>query len=167
MGFGSVRHNFGLAVLSVALAFGVWMFITDTEQSTKTGWFPGEIPVQAVSVPEGLTLAAPLPEVRARIEAPEDVFENLAVEDFRATINLAGAAVGSSDVEVRVQVLSDAECEGYSGIAGSFVRRAEAGGEPTGAGGGRRRRLAAHRLRGSAAGPQLRSRCSSPVPKTW
>ncbi len=107
VGFGSVRHNFGLAVLSVALAFGVWIFITDTQQSTKTGWFPGEIQVQAVSVPEGLTLAAPLPEVRARIEAPQDVFENLAVEDFRATINLAGAVVGSSDVEVRVQVLSD------------------------------------------------------------
>jgi YbbR domain-containing protein len=107
IGFVSVRRNFGLALLSVALAFGVWVFITDTEQSTKTGWFAGEIPVQAVSVPDGLTLAAPLPDVTVRIEAPEDVFSNLAVEDFRATINLAGAAVGVMEVEVRVQVLSE------------------------------------------------------------
>ena len=98
VGFVSVRRNFGLALLSVALAFGFWIFITDTEGSTKTGWFPAEIPVQAVSVPEGLTLAAPLPDVTVRIEAPEDEFDNLAVEDFRATINLAGAAVGLMDV---------------------------------------------------------------------
>lgn len=109
IGFSSVRHNFGLAVLSVALACGIWVFITDTEQSTKTGWFRGDIPVQPVSVPEGLTLAALPPDVTVRIEAPEDVFDNLAVEDFRATINLAGAAVGVSDVEVRVQVLSEAD----------------------------------------------------------
>jgi len=109
IGFGSVRNNFGLAMLSVALAFAVWMFISDTEQSTKTGWFRGDIPVQPVSVPEGLTLAALPPNVTVRIEAPEDVFDNLAVEDFRATINLAGAAVGGSDVEIRVQVLSEAD----------------------------------------------------------
>jgi YbbR domain-containing protein len=102
-----VRRNFGLALLSVALAFGIWIFITDTEQSTQTGWFRGEVPVQAVSVPEGLTLAAPLPDVRVRVEAPEDVFGNLAVEDFRATINLSGAEVGLLDAEVRVQVLGE------------------------------------------------------------
>jgi YbbR domain-containing protein len=107
VGVGSVRRNFGLALLSVALAVGIWVFITDTEQSTKTGWFRGEIPVQPVSVPEGLTLAALPPNVTVRIEAPEDVFSNLAVEDFRATINLAGAEVGPSDVEVRVQVLGE------------------------------------------------------------
>jgi len=107
VGFVSVRRNSGLALLSVALAFGIWIFVADTEKSTKAGTFPGEIPVQAVSVPEGLTLAAPLPSVTVRIEAPEDVFSNLAVEDFRATINLAGAGVGLIDVEVRVQVLSE------------------------------------------------------------
>jgi len=107
VGFISVRGNFGLAVLSVALAFGVWIFITDTEQSTSTGWFRGEIPVQPVSVPEGLTLAALPPDVTVRIEAPKDVFDNLTVEDFRATINLAGAGVGQMDVEVRVQVLGE------------------------------------------------------------
>ena len=107
VGFVSVRRNFGLALLSVALAFGIWIFITDTEQSTKAGLFRGELPLQAVSVPEGLTLAAPLPDVQVRIEAPEDVFDNLAVEDFRATINLSGAGVGVIDVEVRVQVLGE------------------------------------------------------------
>jgi YbbR domain-containing protein len=111
IGFVSVRRNFGLALLSIALAFGIWVFITDTAQSTKTGWFAGDIPVQAVSVPEGLTLAAPLPNVTVRVQAPEDVFGNLAVEDFRATINLAGAAVGVMDVEVRVQVLSEADAK--------------------------------------------------------
>lgn len=111
IGYVSVRRNFGLALLSIALAFGIWIFITDTEQSTKTGLFRGEVPVQAVSVPEGLTLAAPLPNVTLRIKAPEDVFDNLAVEDFRATVNLAGAEVGLLDVDVRVQVLSDEDVE--------------------------------------------------------
>ncbi|MDP2950663.1 MAG: hypothetical protein Q8P22_14160, partial [Chloroflexota bacterium] len=104
---GSFRHNLGLAVLSVALAFGVWLFITDTEHPTREGVLPLDISVLPVNVPEGLTVAGPLGDVRLRLEAAEDVWDRLTVEDFKATVNLAGAQVGSQSMEVRVEVLGE------------------------------------------------------------
>jgi YbbR domain-containing protein len=102
---GSVRGNFGLAVLSVALAFGVWMFIVDTENPTRTGVFPVDIPVEPVNVPEGLTLGGPLGDVSLRIEADEDLWDQLTASDFEATVNLLGAQIGTQDVEVQVEPL--------------------------------------------------------------
>ncbi|UCH86598.1 MAG: hypothetical protein JSU97_08790 [Dehalococcoidia bacterium] len=103
--FGSVRGNLGLAVLSVALAFGVWMFIVDTENPTRTGVFPVDIPVEPVNVPEGLTLGGPLGDVALRIEADEDLWDQLTASDFEATVNLLGAQIGTQDVEVQVEPL--------------------------------------------------------------
>jgi YbbR domain-containing protein len=103
--FGSVRGNLGLAVLSVALAFGVWMFIVDTENPTRTGVFPVDIPVEPVNMPEGLTLGGPLGDVTLRIEADEDLWDQLIASDFRATVNLLGAQIGAQDVEVQVESL--------------------------------------------------------------
>ena len=103
----SVRRNLGLAVLSVALAFGVWMFITDTEHPTRTGVFPVDIPVEPVNMPEGLTLGGPLGDVALRIEADEDLWDELTASDFRATVNLLGAQIGTQDVEVQVELLGE------------------------------------------------------------
>jgi YbbR domain-containing protein len=102
---GSVRGNLGLAVLSVALAFGVWMFIVDTENPTRTGVFPVDIPVEPVNMPEGLTLGGPLGDVALRIEADEDLWDQLTASDFEATVNLLGAQIGTQDVEVQVEPL--------------------------------------------------------------
>jgi YbbR domain-containing protein len=104
---GSVRHNFGLAVLSVALAFGVWLFIVDTEHPTRTGILPVDIAVEPVNMPEGLTLSGPLGDVTLRIEANEDLWDKLTASDFRATVNLLGAQIGSQDVQVNVEPLGE------------------------------------------------------------
>jgi YbbR domain-containing protein len=104
---GSVRHNFGLAVLSVALAFGIWLFIVDTEHPTRTGVLPVDIPVEAVNMPEGLTLGGPLGDVTLRIEADEDLWDKLTASDFRATVNLMGAQIGTQDVQVNVEALGE------------------------------------------------------------
>jgi YbbR domain-containing protein len=104
---GSVRHNFLLAVLAVGLAFVVWMFIVDTEHPTRTGAFPVDISVEPVNMPEGLTLGGPLGDVALRIEADEDLWDELTVSDFRATVNLLGAQIGTQDVEVKVEPLGE------------------------------------------------------------
>jgi YbbR domain-containing protein len=104
---GSVRGNFGLAVLSVALAFGVWMLIIDTEHPTRTGVFPVDIPVEPVNMPEGLTLGGPLGDVTLSIEADEDLWEQFTASDFKATVNLLGAQMGTQDVEVQVEPLGE------------------------------------------------------------
>ncbi len=103
----SVRRNLLLAALSVGLAFTVWIFITDTEHPTRVGILPIDISVLPVNVPDGLTVGGLLGDVRLEIEAPEDVWDRLTADDFRATINLAGAEVGTHDLEVRVELLSE------------------------------------------------------------
>ena len=104
---GSVRGNFGLAVLSVALAFGVWMLIIDTEHPTRTGAFPVDIPVEPVNMPEGLTLGGPLGDVVLSIEADEELWDQFTASDFKATVNLLGAQIGTQDVEVQVEPLGE------------------------------------------------------------
>jgi len=104
---GSVRHNFLLAVLAVGLAFVVWMFIVDTEHPTRTGVFPVDISVEPVNMPEGLTLGGPLGDVALRIEADENLWNELTASDFRATVNLLGAQIGTQDVEVKVEPLGE------------------------------------------------------------
>jgi len=104
---GSVRHNLLLAVGSVGLAFVVWMFITDTEHPTRTGVFPVGIPVEPVNMPEGLTLGGPLGNVALRIEADEDLWDQFTASDFKATVNLLGAQIGTQDVEVQVEPLGE------------------------------------------------------------
>ena len=102
---GSVRHNLLLAVGSVGLAFVVWMLIVDTEHPTRAGVFPVDISVEPVNMPEGLTLGGPLGDAALRIEADEDVWDELVASDFRATVNLLGAQIGTQDVEVKVEPL--------------------------------------------------------------
>ena len=104
---GSVRHNLGLAAGSVLVAFVVWMFIVDTEHPTRTGVFPVDIPVQPVNMPEGLTLGGPLGDVALRIEADEDLWDELVASDFKATVNLLGAQIGTQGVEVKVEPLGE------------------------------------------------------------
>jgi len=83
------------------------MFIVDTEHPTRTGVFPVDIPVEPVNMPEGLTLGSPLGDVALRIEADEDLWDQFTAGDFRATVNLLGAQIGSQDVEVQVEPLGE------------------------------------------------------------
>ena len=45
-GVRSVRENSGLAVLSVVLAFGLWIFVSDAENPTRTRDLPIDIAVE-------------------------------------------------------------------------------------------------------------------------
>jgi YbbR domain-containing protein len=83
------------------------MLIIDTEHPTRTGVFPVDIPVEPVNMPEGLTLGGPLGDVALRIEADEDLWDQFTVGDFKATVNLLGAQIGTQDVEVQVEPLGE------------------------------------------------------------
>jgi len=102
----SVRENTGLAALSVVLAFGLWIFVTDTENPTNVRVVPEDIPVQAIHVPADVALADVLPPVRARVRVADNVFESLSAADFEATVDLQGLTVGTYDLAVQVRPLT-------------------------------------------------------------
>jgi len=66
-----------------------------------------DIPVEPVNMPEGLTLGGPLGDVALRMEADEDLWDQLTASDFKATVNLLGAQIGTQDVEVQVEPLGE------------------------------------------------------------
>src|SRR3990172_16159 len=92
--FRSLRYNTGLAGLSVVLAFGLWIFVTDAENPTRTRVLPLDIPVEAVNVDPNVVVANDLASVRVRISVEENVLGSLASADFEATVDLDGLTVG-------------------------------------------------------------------------
>ena len=103
-GFGSLRANMGLGLLSLALAVSLWAFVTEEENPTRTDFFSGAIPVETVNVPEGLAVAA-LSDgaVSVRVSAPEDTWDDLTIEDFRAVADLSTAKARENTVTLRFE----------------------------------------------------------------
>ena len=99
---GSLRGNASLAFLSVTLAFALWIFVTDTENPLRSDVLPFDIAVEGVNPAADVAIAGPIPPVRVRVEAPEDIWESLTVDDFQAAADLFGLREGTHEVEVRV-----------------------------------------------------------------
>ena len=101
--FGSLRRNFVLVILSAALAFTLWIFVSDTENSVRSGLLPLDIPIQAVNVPADVAVAGVTPGyVQLRVEVEKDVWDTLAVEDFEATVDVLNFPEGSHQLTVEV-----------------------------------------------------------------
>jgi YbbR domain-containing protein len=100
--YRSLRENTGLAAVSVVLAFGLWIFVTDAENPTRTRVLPVDLPVEPVNVDPGVVVNNDLAAVRVRISVEENVFEELSSGDFQATVDLEGLTVGEYDLPVDV-----------------------------------------------------------------
>lgn len=99
----SVAGNLGLAVLSLALALSLWLFVTDRENPTEAQTFNSAIPVRFVNVPNDLAVASTSETtVRIRIEAPKNDLRGLRVDDFDATVDLGGLSRGVQTLTVSV-----------------------------------------------------------------
>ncbi len=102
----SLRENSGLAALSVVLAFGVWILVTQAESSSGTRIVPEDITVEAIHTPDTIAVVQPLPAVQARVTVADYVFESLTAADFQATVDLQGLSVGDYDLPVQVVPLT-------------------------------------------------------------
>ncbi|MCH7999128.1 MAG: hypothetical protein IIA91_06575 [Chloroflexi bacterium] len=102
----SVRNNVGLASLSIVLGFALWIFVTDTENPTRSGVLPIELAVEPVNVPGDLALSGSPVNVRVRVDVADDVWNTLSLADFKATLDLDGLQAGTYDLPVRVEPLT-------------------------------------------------------------
>lgn len=103
-GILSFRYNWGIALLSIVLALSLWIYVTDRENPDVTDWLPFTVAVEEANRPPLLAMFPPLQEsIRVRVRAPESLFERLTAEDFRATVDLAGATGGRTTVDVNVE----------------------------------------------------------------
>lgn len=106
--FRSLRQHSGLAGLSVVLAFGVWIVVTDAENPETTRVLNNvDIPVEAINVENDVAVESLEPTtVRVRVRVEEDVVESLTPADFAATMDLQGITVGDYERPVIVQALT-------------------------------------------------------------
>jgi YbbR domain-containing protein len=103
----SLGENRGLAVLSIVLAFGLWIYVTDSENPTRTRVLPIDIPVEAINVPDDVAIADDIAPVRVRVTVADEVFDSLSATDFEATVDLDGLGVGSYEgLPVEVEPLT-------------------------------------------------------------
>src|SRR5438874_948116 len=91
----SVRENSGLAVLSVVLAFGLWIFVTDAENPEQTHRLDSDIPVRPVNVPADVWVPKEVGKARVEVRVEDKVFDSLTTQDFEATADLTGLTVGA------------------------------------------------------------------------
>ncbi len=100
----TVIGNLSLAALALALAFSLWLYITDRENPQERQLFNSAIAIAPSNVPNGFAVAN-LSEngVRIRIEAPRNELDNVSPDDFEATLNLGGLSAGTQSIAVDVR----------------------------------------------------------------
>jgi len=93
-------------VLSIVLAFGLWIFVTDAENPERTRVLPIRLEVKPVNLPADVAIAADLRAVQVRVRVEENVFNSLRASDFEATVDLDNLAVGEYEWPVDVRTLT-------------------------------------------------------------
>ncbi len=100
----SVAGNLSLAVLSLALALSLWLFVNERENPKQVETFNSAVPIKFVNVPNDLAIAnASETSVRVQVEATQSDLSKLSVNDFDATANLGGYQKGVASVVVSVK----------------------------------------------------------------
>ena len=100
----SVAGNLSLAVLSLALAVSLWLFVNERENPKQVETFNSAVPIKFVNVPNDLAIAnASETSVRVQVEATKSDLAKLSVSDFDATANLGGYQKGVASVVVNVK----------------------------------------------------------------
>jgi len=100
----SLVHNASLAVLSLALALSVWLYVNDAQNPRQTDFVSGSVPITIVNVPAGRAVSTLSDTaVSVRVSAPKNVFDDLTADDFTATLDLSAANARQVRRPVRVE----------------------------------------------------------------
>jgi len=87
-----VFHNFGLKLLSLLLAAGLWFMIARDEQAAEVAI---RAPIVFQHVPQQLEISSEsVPEAQIRVRGPERMIRQLKTNEVEAEIDLAGVQSG-------------------------------------------------------------------------
>jgi|SRR5579863_3843780 len=96
-----VFHNFGLKVLSLLLAAGLWFLIAPEEQPAEVAL---RAPIVFQNVPPHLEISnQSIPEAQIRVRGPERVIRQLQPNEIHAEISLAGVQPGERTFDLTSQ----------------------------------------------------------------
>lgn len=96
-----VLRNFGLKVLSLLLATGLWLLISRDEEPAEVAL---RAPIVFQHVPSQLEISSEsIPEAQIRVRGPERVIRQLQANEVHAEIDLAGVGAGDRTYELTSQ----------------------------------------------------------------
>jgi YbbR domain-containing protein len=98
-------NHLELKILALISAITLWLFVVGFENNSFR--FPEEINIQAVNVPQDLSLTADLGTATLRIRTDQDVLKNLTKSDFDVTVDLKNAKAGSQEIPVTTTSKND------------------------------------------------------------
>lgn len=105
-----VSHDLPLKAAAVAVAIVLYVASAEATPREVTAVFDGRVPVERPESPPGTVLRGALGEVAVRLRGPAAAVEKVALGDLRATVDLAGLDLASSepqDLPVRVAVADE------------------------------------------------------------
>lgn len=98
-----VVHNFGLKLLSLLLATGLWFVISRDEQLSEVAV---RAPIVFQNVPPGLEVSSiSIPETQIRVRGPERVIRQLRANEVQAELDLAGATADERTFDLTTQLV--------------------------------------------------------------
>jgi hypothetical protein len=98
-----VLHNFGLKVLSLLLATGLWFMISRYEQPAEVAL---RAPIVFQHVPSQLEISTEsISEAQIRVRGPERVIRQLQANEVHAEIDLAGVKPGERTFDLTSQLV--------------------------------------------------------------
>src|SRR5438270_5789472 len=96
-----VLHNFGLKLLSLLLATGLWFMIEPDEQTAEVAV---RAPIVFQNVPPQLEISTEtIPEAQIRVRGPERVIRQLRPNDVHAALELADVQPGERTFDLTSQ----------------------------------------------------------------
>jgi YbbR domain-containing protein len=96
-----VLHNFGLKILSLLLATGLWFMIAPDEQSAEVAV---RAPIVFQNVPTQLEISTEtIPEAQIRVRGPERVIRQLRPNDVHAALELGDVQPGERTFDLTSQ----------------------------------------------------------------
>jgi hypothetical protein len=96
-----VFHNFGLKLLSLLLAAGLWFVIAPEEQPAEVAL---RAPIVFQNVPRHLEISSEsIPEAQIRVRGPERVIRQLQPNEIHAEISLSGVNPGERTFDLTSQ----------------------------------------------------------------
>jgi len=99
-----LASNLPLMILALVLAPFVWLVAVEEEDPTIEEQFPQPVPIRLSGLPEGMVVVDDVERaeyVQFTVRAPQSVWDSLEVDDFSASINLAGLGPGTYEAFVQ------------------------------------------------------------------
>ncbi|NOZ26622.1 MAG: hypothetical protein GXP39_01030 [Chloroflexi bacterium] len=95
----------GTIILSIILAFVVWVVAVQEENPVLRQLLPEPVPINVVGLSSDLALLSQTADtVQVEVRAPRRTWDTLSAQDFRAIVDVAGLREGVHEVPVEVYV---------------------------------------------------------------